>query len=323
MPALEGAVSRVEWPGRVAVIGVGNMGLPIAERLVGAGAEVVVHDCRPEREALAAAFGAQPAATPAAAADGAALVIVVVVDALQTESVLFGDSGVVAALRPPAAVLLCPTIAPQDTERFAQRLASHGIAVVDAPMSGGPARAREGRMSLMVAGDDRAVERVRPWLDAIASPVFRVGVRPGDGARTKLVNNLLAAVHLAAAAEALALAQRVGLDPARTLDVIEQSSGASWIGSERGRRWLAVRAAGGDARQLEPKAHAALLAKDSGLAVAMARALDHAVPLGEQAAALFAAVCAAGQADLDDAVLFDRAWGREPTAGDDGPPHAA
>lgn len=316
-------MSRVQSAPRVAVIGVGNMGLPIAARLVGAGAQVVVRDCRPEREALAVAVGAQVAATPAAAADGAALVIVVVVDAAQTESVLFGDAGVVAAPRPPATVLLCPTIAPQDTERFAQRLASHGIAAVDAPMSGGPARAREGRMSLMVAGDDQTVARVQPWLDCIAHPVFRVGVRPGDGARTKLVNNLLAAVHLAAASEALALAQRVGLDPARTLDVIEQSSGASWIGSERGRRWLAVRAAGGDARHLEPKAHAALLAKDSALAVAMARAVDQPAPLGEQAAVLFAAVCAAGQAGLDDAVLFDRALGREPAAGDDGPPRAA
>jgi 3-hydroxyisobutyrate dehydrogenase len=320
---MEPAVSRAESAPRIAVIGVGNMGLPIAERLVGAGAQVVVRDCRPEREALAEAFGAQAAATPAAAADGAVLVIVVVVDAAQTEAVLFGDAGVVAAPRPPATVLLCPTIAPQDTERFALRLSAQGIAAVDAPMSGGPARAREGRMSLMVAGADEAVERVQPWLQCIADPVFRVGLRPGDGARTKLVNNLLAAVHLAAAGEALALAQRVGLDPARTLEVIEQSSGASWIGSERGRRWLAARAAGGDARDLEPKAHAALLAKDSALAVAMARAVDQAAPLGEQAASLFAAVCAAGQAGVDDAVLFDRAVGRAPAVDASGPPRGA
>ena len=150
-------------------------------------------------------------------------------------------------MRPSGSVLLCPTIAPAQTEAIAVRLAALAIDAIDAPMSGGPARARAGTMSLMVACADAALERHRALLDALADPVFRIGTRPGDGARAKLVNNLLAAVNLAGAAEALALAECVGLDPARMLDVIERSSGQSWIGSDRMRRAIA-----GD---LVPRAH--------------------------------------------------------------------
>jgi len=131
----------------------------------------------------------------------------------------------------------------------------------------------------------------------MASPVFRIGERCGDGARTKLVNNLLATVNLAGAAEAMALAARAGLDPAMTLAGIEQSSGQSWIGSERMRRAVI-----GD---LAPRAHMALLAKDSRLAVEMAGAIVADVSLGRAAAARFAAACDAGLSSADDAALYD------------------
>jgi len=127
--------------------------------------------------------------------------------------------------------------------------------------------------------------------------VIRIGDRIGDGARTKLVNNLLAAINLAGAAEALALAARAGLDPATTLGVIERSSGQSWIGSDRMRRALA-----GD---LIPRAHMTLLAKDSRLAVEMARETDADVALGTAAATRFVAACAAGLDSADDAALYD------------------
>ncbi len=165
-------------------------------------------------------------------------------------------------------------------------------------MSGGPLRARDGSMSLMVACDDAVFDRHRALLEWLASRLVRVGTRIGDGARTKLVNNLLAAVNLAGAAEALALAARLGLDPLRTLDAIEKSSAQSWIGSDRLHRALA-----GD---LVPRAHTTLLRKDSHLALAMAREAGVAAPLGEAAAALFARACdVGGCADLDDASLYD------------------
>ena len=290
--------------GAVAIIGIGNMGWPIAQRLTERGFMVTVRDIDPRREALARASGISVAASAAEAARGATNVIVAVVDAAQTTAVLFGDNtdaGAVQALDAGACVLLCPTMAPTDVERCAARLARHDLACLDAPMSGGPARARAGTMSLMVAGDAGVADSRRGLLDAMASPVFRIGARVGDGARTKLVNNLLAAINLAGAAEALALAARAGLDPATTLAVIEQSSGQSWIGSERLRRAL-----GGD---LAPRAHMALLAKDARLAVTLARDVDADTALGAVAMARFAAACADGLADADDASLYR--WLRE------------
>ena len=179
--------------GRVAVIGIGNMGWAIAERIAECGFTPIVRDIDPAREALAVERGFAVAASAAEAARGAANLIVTVVDATQTDAVLFGAAGAVETLPRGACVLLCPTIAPADVEHCAARLAAHGLSCLDAPMSGGPARARAGTMSLMVAGDGAVVDSQRGLLDAMASPVFRIGERVGDGARTKLVNNLLAA----------------------------------------------------------------------------------------------------------------------------------
>ena len=278
------------------IVGVGNMGLAMALRLRDLGRDVHVRDIDAAREGLAVAAGARRAATAAELASHCELVVVAVVDAAQTEDVLFGADGAAAAMRPQACVVLCPTIAPASTEAIAARLAAIGVDAIDAPMSGGPARARSGTMSLMVACPDRVFARWRPLLESLADPVFRIGARVGDGARTKLVNNLLAAVNLAGAAEAIALAGRVGLDPARTLDVIERSSGQSWIGSDRMRRAIA-----GD---LAPRAHTTLLAKDSALALAMAEAAGVAPRLGTLAAKTFAAAVDAGRGDDDDASLL-------------------
>jgi putative dehydrogenase len=284
-------------PHAVAIVGIGNMGWAIAQRLTDCGWAPIVRDVDPAREALAQGCGFRVAASTAEAARAVDTLIVCVVDAAQAEAVLFdADAGAAATLPAGACVLLCPTIAPADVERFAARLGTLGIDCLDAPMSGGPARARAGTMSLMLAGAAAPGDARRDLLEAMASPVFRISERAGDGARTKLVNNLLAAINLAGAAEALALAARAGLDPATTLAVIEQSSGQSWIGSERLRRALA-----GD---LAPRAHLSLLAKDSRLAVEMARAVDADVALGAAAAARFAAACAAGLHGADDAVLY-------------------
>jgi 3-hydroxyisobutyrate dehydrogenase len=281
----------------VAVIGIGNMGLAMALRLRDRGFAVQVRDIDPAREALARSEGLVVHASPAAACAQAACAIVAVVDAAQAGSVLFGADGAAAALPPGAAVLLCPTIAPHDTEALSARLIAQGLDAIDAPMSGGPQRAREGTMSLMVACAEAAFERQRPVIEALSNAVFRLGPRLGDGARVKLVNNLLAGINLAGAVEALALAERAGLDASLMLDVIERSSGQSWIGSDRMRRALA-----GD---LAPRAHTTLLNKDTHLALDMARRLGTDTPVGAQAAALFARACDGGFATLDDASLLE------------------
>jgi L-threonate 2-dehydrogenase len=303
-------------PTPVAVVGIGNMGLAMALRLRDAGQPVRVHDIDPRRHALAAAGGAVPADTPAQAAAGCAVLIVAVVDAAQADKVLFGQGdqqGAAAALAPGATVVLCPTIGPQDVERLAARLLQAGLACLDAPMSGGPVRARDGSMSLMVAGATRTWLALQPLLRHLAHQLFHISDRPGDGARTKLVNNLLAASHLAAAAEAMALAQRLGLDGAATLAVINASSGHSWIGADRLARALA-----GD---FAPRAHTTLLAKDSALALAMAAQAGLRPPMGATAAAQFQAALAAGYGADDDGRLLSLL--QQQFAADDQSPAAA
>ena len=280
----------------VGIVGVGNMGGAMAARLLAAGWPVQVCDIDLHRVRTLELQGAQVRHTPAQCATAVAALIVCVVDSPQVDTVLFGPAGAAAVLRPGQDVLLCPTIAPQDTERFAARLLDQGVCTIDAPMSGGPARARDGTMSLMLAGADEVIERQRALIAALSGKVFRISALPGDGARTKLVNNLLAGINLVGAAEAIALAERLGLDPGRTLALIEQSSGQSWIGSDRMQR-----AIGGD---FEPRAHMTLLEKDTRLALQVAAAAGFEGPLGGAAHAVFARACDAGLAGQDDAALL-------------------
>ena len=283
----------------VAVVGAGNMGSAMVARLCELGWAVVVCDINPARQQEALEAGAHLADTPETAvraleSDG--VLIVCVVDAAQSRDVLLDEDGAATALQPGQTVLLCPTIAPEDTEALAAALAERGIACIDAPMSGGPARARDGSMSLMVAAPDAVLERHAELLAALSSKVFRISEQVGDGARTKLVNNLLAGINLVGAAEVLALAERMGLDLTTTLGVIEQSSGQSWIGSDRMHRAIA-----GD---LTPHAHVTLLEKDTRLAVQAARSVGFSGPLGASAAAVFAEAHAADMVDLDDAAVL-------------------
>ena len=283
----------------VAVIGAGNMGGAMVERLCEQHQTVGVCDIDPARQQQALAAGAELADRPdtlAHALSDAGVLIVCVVDAAQSHQVLFGEGGAAAALRPGQTVMLCPTIAPEDTEALAGALAQRGIGCIDAPMSGGPARARDGSMSLMLAAPHALLAQHADLLQTLACRRFVISERVGDGARTKLVNNLLAGINLVGAAEVMALAERLGLDLSSTLDVIEQSSGQSWIGSDRMRRAIA-----GD---FEPRAHVTLLEKDTRLAVQAARAAGFEGPLGARAADAFAQAHAAGLADRDDAALL-------------------
>jgi L-threonate 2-dehydrogenase len=294
----------------VAVVGAGNMGGGMLARLRTLGWSVGVHDKDPQAQAQAVALGAVPFDSAMQAAQSLAphgVLLLAVVDAAQTDAVLWGnggqgvEGGAGQHLQPGQAVLLCPTLGPDTVQLQAERLAQRGVDCIDAPMSGGPVRARDGSMSLMVACSEAAWQRHQHLLNALSGQVFRVGSRAGDGARTKLVNNLLAAVNLAGAAEAMALAERLGLDPAATLSVVEASSGQSWIGSDRMRRALA-----GD---FEPRAHVSLLAKDTGLALQAAEAVAFEPALGRLARDVFAQAMAEGLQGQDDAALLK--WTRQ------------
>jgi 3-hydroxyisobutyrate dehydrogenase len=295
-------VERRAHAAPIGVIGVGNMGLAMTRRLLDRGHPVVVRDIRAEAEANAMAAGATTAPDGAALAQRCDLLIVAVVDAVQCEAVLFGEGGACHGLHARSAVMACSTIGPRDVESIAARLDRLNTPCIDAPMSGGPARARDGTMSLMVACADAVFAHHEPILRDLSSRLLRLGERIGDGARTKLVNNLLAGVNLAAAAEALAMAERLGLDARRTLQVFEHSSAQSWIGSDR-----LPRALDGD---FEPRAHTSLLAKDTTLAMAMAGDAGLQPLLGATAQQLFARACAQGLASQDDASLLTvmRRW---------------
>jgi putative dehydrogenase len=280
----------------VGIVGVGNMGGAMAQRLGTLGWAPWVHDIDAAKVESLKLFGALAPVNIHHAAITSVATIICVVDAEQTRDVLFGPQGIAPHLRPGHVVVLCPTIAPEDVEAIAAQLGALGVDTIDAPMSGGPARARDGSISLLVAGADAVVARCEPLLQALSSKVFRISERPGDGARTKLVNNLLAGINLVGAAEVMALARRMGLDLERTLDVIGQSSGQSWIATDRMRRAIA-----GD---LAPRAHMTLLAKDTRLAQQAAQGVGFDGPLGPLAAQVFAAALDAGLADLDDGALL-------------------
>lgn len=276
----------------VAIIGVGNMGGGMARCLLSKGYSVHAVDSDSTKTEALAPLGAIVTST-ACIPDACAVVIVCVVDSMQVESVL--------PLIPISAihtrcVMLCPTIAPEDTERFAKSMVQRGLSVIDAPMSGGPQRAAEGTMSLMVACLDSIFAEHQKLLDDLSTQVFRVSEKIGDGARMKLCNNLLAGINLAGAAQVMALADRMGLDTTKALAVMQSSSAQSWISGDRMSRALT-----GD---FAPRAHMRLLAKDTQLALAMAARAGAVCPVGLPAAQAFADAVSSGYADLDDAALL-------------------
>ncbi len=294
------------WP-QVAVLGAGNMGGALVARLREHQVSVLVCDPDTQRQAEALAVGAQVLPTPLATVQGLGpdgVVLIVVVNHLQSEDVLWGEQGAASALQAGQTVVLCPTMAPEAVESIAKRLVAMGVACVDAPMSGGPLRARAGTMSWMLAAPQVTLRRHHEFWGLLANPVFHVSERCGDGARTKLVNNLLAAINLVGSAEVLALAERMGLNLSTTLDVIERSSGQSWIGSDRMRRALV-----GD---FAPRAHVTLLEKDTALAMAAAQLVGFVGPLGAGAAAVFAQTRWAGWAEHDDSAVFAHLRGDTP-----------
>ena len=284
---------------RVGIIGAGTMGGAMARNLHGRGYVVTVRDVLSPVQDDAARAGLAQADSPAALAAQVDVVAVVVVNAAQIADVLWGTPdcpGLVAGARDGLVVLLCSTIDPQDAAECAARLAPYGVEVLDAPISGGPARALAGSMSMMLAGQSDVLTALEPLLADLAQSRFHLGPRVGDASRAKLVNNLLAGVNLVAAAEALALGTRLGLDAQVVFDLVNASSGQSWVFQDRMPRAIA-----GD---FTPRAAATLLTKDLGLAVALAASVGAPTPLAEAALAQFRATVDHGWGALDDAVLL-------------------
>ena len=267
------------------------MGMGIARTLLSKGFEVCTRDIVEDREQEAIRHGARRLE-----ADVDVLVSVVI-DAAQTKAVIEEH-----AARAPVFVM-CSTIAPSDSERFAAALDAVGVPMLDAPISGGPARAHAGTLSMMASGSESAFELAQPVIDAFTRKVFRIGPRAGDGSRMKVVNNMLAASNIAAACEAMAMASLLGLDLAQAADVVQASSGASWMFGDRMPRALAANYA--------PTAASRVLLKDVGLFVHEARKLGLTAPMAQCAQEIFEDAVARGYAEEDDAALLKRyadAW---------------
>jgi L-threonate 2-dehydrogenase len=272
------------------------MGMGVVASLVRGGFPTHARDIRPAAQREAEALGARCHPDAASLARACEIAIVLVVDTAQVDEVLFGPGGAAGAFARGAIVMLSSTVPPDYTSALSGRLNAIGVVLVDAPVSGGPRRAADGTMTMMIAGEPDALARCDPIFDAVAGRVFRVGTKPGDAAKFKIVNNLLAAVNLAAGAEALALAVRAGLDPRQVADVVNASSGGSWMFTDRMPRVLA-----GD---FAPRAASKILAKDVKIAAAFAASLGAEATFANAAREAFQGMVDAGYGELDDAAIF-------------------
>ena len=279
---------------RVGWLGLGAMGAPMAARLVAAGHPVTAYDVVPGR----VPEGGAEAGSVAEAVAGADAIVVMVATPDQVDRVLFGSSGAGTALVSGQTVVIMSTVGPEAVVAAAARLAQAGVAVVDAPVSGGVTRAGAGDLLILVAGAAPAVSGVQPLLDALARSAPLVGPSPGDGQRMKLVNQLLCGVHIAAAAEALSFAESLGLDPGECWKVLRDGAAASFMFDDRGARMVAVTFD-------EVRSALDIFVKDMGLVTGAAAETGAPVPLSAAARELYQRGHEEGLGREDDSALIE------------------
>ena len=280
----------------VGVIGLGAMGGGMARSLRRHGHAVHVFDVRPEMAQAFALEGGVACASLAELAGSCEVIVSVVVNAAQTESVLFGEGGCADAMRRGSVFVMCSTVDPNWSIALESRLAALGILYLDAPISGGAAKAASGEMTMMTAGKPEAYEAVGTLLDAMAAKVYRLGEQAGAGSKVKIINQLLAGVHIAAAAEAMALGLREGVDAHALYEVITHSAGNSWMFENRMAHVLAA--------DYTPLSAVDIFVKDLGLVLDMARASKFPLPLSSTAHQMFMQASTAGFAREDDSAVI-------------------
>jgi putative dehydrogenase len=280
----------------VGVIGLGAMGKGMAGSLRRSGCKVYVFDVRTEAAEVFAAEGGEACTSPAELAEHCDVIVSVVVNAAQTESVLFGESGCAAAMKPGSVFVMCSTVDPGWSMALEARLAALDILYLDAPISGGAAKASSGEMTMMTSGRPEAYAVAGSLLDAMAAKVYRLGDKAGAASKVKIINQLLAGVHIAAAAEAMALGLREGVDPAALYEVITHSAGNSWMFENRMAHVLAA--------DYTPLSAVDIFVKDLGLVLDMARASKFPLPLSSTAHQMFMQASTAGFAKEDDSAVI-------------------
>jgi L-threonate 2-dehydrogenase len=280
-------------PNKIAVIGLGAVGYGVAASLARKGWPVVGADTNPSAAARFAKEFGKATGSSREAASGADVVILVVVNAAQCETVLFGDAGALEVTARDAMIISCVTMDPAQARSIGEKVEATGRAFVDAPTSGGPARAAEGAMTLLTSGREDAMKRAEPIFDAIASKVYRLGAEAGAGSAFKMINQHLAGIHIAAACEAIAFAKRLGLDLSKVYEVITASAGNSWMFENRVPHILD--------NDYAPKSAVNIFTKDLGIVSDMARAASFPTPLAASALQMFLMTAASGMGRDDDA----------------------
>jgi 3-hydroxyisobutyrate dehydrogenase len=294
----------------VAVIGLGAMGLPMASHLATTFPVTGFDPFAPRRE-LASQSGVTAEATPAAACPDADIALLAVRDHAQAEAALFGSDGVLSTLKPGSPVILTSTVGPDAARDLADRLEAAGYPLIDAPISGGPVRAGSGDLLIVVGATPDALAAAQPVLDALASTLTIVGPRPGDGQALKAINQLLAGVHIAAAAEAIALARGLGLDPAVVIAALSQGAAGSFMFADRGPRMLQAYTGGA-----EVKSRVDIFVKDMGIVTTVGRTSHVPLPLAAAAEQLYLIAEAAGLGAHDDSSVVTILSPKEATDSD-------
>lgn len=283
----------------VGLIGLGAMGNGMAQSLRRAGHSPYVFDIRADVSAAFAKDGGTACASLAELGSSCDVIISVVVNAAQTETVLFGNSGqdgCVVSMKPGSVFVMCSTVDPNWSVALEARLAALGILYIDAPISGGAAKAASGQMTMMTAGKPEAYAIAEPFLNAMAAKVYKLGDSAGAGSKVKIINQLLAGVHIAAAAEAMALGLREGVDPDALYEVITHSAGNSWMFANRMAHVLAA--------DYTPLSAVDIFVKDLGIVLDMARATKFPLPLSSTAHQMFMQASTAGFAKEDDSAVI-------------------
>ena len=272
------------------------MGLGMARSVRRAGYAPHVFDLRTDVAQAFAAEGGTACNLLVELGKHSDVVISVVVNAAQTESLLFGKDGCASSMKPGSVFVMCSTVDPNWSVALEARLAALGILYIDAPISGGAAKAASGEMTMMTAGKPEAYAIVEPLLNAMAAKVYKLGDSAGAGSKVKIINQLLAGVHIAAAAEAMALGLREGVNPEALYEVITHSAGNSWMFENRMAHVLAA--------DYTPLSAVDIFVKDLGLVLDMARASKFPLPLSSTAHQMFMQASTAGFAKEDDSAVI-------------------
>ena len=285
---------------KVGLIGLGAMGSGMAASLRRAGFDVHVFDVRQEVADKFAKDGGHACKSVAELGEACDVVVSVVVNAAQTEAVLFGPNGdgtgCAAAMRAGSVFVMCSTVDPNWSVALEAKLEKLGLHYVDAPISGGAAKAASGEMTMMTAAKPAAYAKCEAMFNAMAGKVYKLGDHAGAGSKVKIINQLLAGVHIAAAAEAMALGLREGVNPDALYDVITHSAGNSWMFENRMAHVLAA--------DYTPLSAVDIFVKDLGLVLDMARASKFPLPLSSTAHQMFMQASTAGFAKEDDSAVI-------------------